>query len=131
MDIPQNEDEWKQKLTPEQYKVLREKATDAPFSGTLVDNHETGDYMCAACGSKVFDSDTKFDSGSGWPSFYDPANADAVKLVDDDSLGMHRIEVVCVTCGGHLGHLFNDAYNQPTGNRFCINSTSLEFKPGP
>jgi len=129
MDMPKTEDEWKQKLTPEQYAVLREKATDAPFAGKLVNNHETGDYMCAACGTKLFDSGTKFESGSGWPSFYDSANKDAVKLVPDDSHGMHRTEVVCATCGGHLGHLFNDATDQPTGNRFCINSTSLEFMP--
>ena len=129
MDMPQTEDEWKTKLTPEQYAVLREKATDAPFSGKLVNNHDTGDYMCAACGTKLFDSSTKFDSGSGWPSFYDPANASAVKLIEDNSHGMSRTEVVCATCGGHLGHLFNDAVDQPTGNRFCINSTSLDFQP--
>lgn len=129
MDMPKNEDEWKAKLTPEQYTVLREKGTDAPFSGTLVDNHETGDYMCAACGTKLFDSGTKFESGSGWPSFYDPANTEVVRLIEDNSHGMHRSEVTCATCGGHLGHLFNDAYDQPTGNRFCINSTSLDFQP--
>ena len=128
MDMPKTEDEWKEKLTPEQYAVLREKGTDAPFSGGLENNHETGDYMCAACGTKLFDSGTKFESGSGWPSFYDPATQDAVKLVEDTTHGMHRTEVVCATCGGHLGHLFNDAYDQPTGNRFCINSTSLDFK---
>lgn len=127
--MPQTDEEWKAKLTPEQYAVLREKGTDAPFSGALVNNHDTGDYMCAACGTKLFDSSTKFDSGSGWPSFYDPANKDAVKLVTDSSHGMERTEVVCATCGGHLGHLFNDAHDQPTGNRFCMNSTSLEFKP--
>jgi peptide-methionine (R)-S-oxide reductase len=129
MDMPQTEDEWKAKLTPEQYTVLREKATDAPFSGALVNNRDSGDYMCAACGAKLFDSTTKFESGSGWPSFYDPANAESVKLIVDDSHGMQRTEVVCATCGGHLGHLFNDARDQPTGNRFCINSTSLNFKP--
>jgi peptide-methionine (R)-S-oxide reductase len=129
MDMPATEEEWKKKLTPEQYAVLRLKGTDAPFEGKLVNNHETGDYMCAACGTKLFDSTTKFESGSGWPSFYDPATKDAVKLVDDSSHGMQRTEVVCATCGGHLGHLFNDAADQPTGNRFCMNSTSLEFKP--
>lgn len=129
MDMPKTEEEWKKKLTPEQYAVLREKATDAPFTGKLVNNHETGDYMCAACGIKLFDSSTKFDSGSGWPSFYDPANAKSVKLLEDNSHGMNRTEVVCANCGSHLGHLFNDAYDQPTGNRFCINSTSLDFMP--
>lgn len=126
--MPKNDEEWKEKLTPEQYAVLREKGTDAPFSGSLVNNHKTGDYMCAACGTKVFDSSTKFESGSGWPSFYDPAHAKAVKLVEDTSNGMQRTEVICATCGSHLGHLFKDAYDQPTGNRFCINSTSLDFK---
>jgi peptide-methionine (R)-S-oxide reductase len=129
MDMPKNEDEWKEKLTPEQYAVLREKGTDAPFSGKLVNNHDTGDYVCAACGTTLFDSKTKFESGSGWPSFYDSAHSDAVKLIVDNSHGIQRTEVTCATCGGHLGHLFNDAYDQPTGNRFCINSTSLDFKP--
>ncbi len=127
--MPLTEDEWKEKLTPQQYAVLREKATDAPFSGKLVNNHETGDYMCVACGAKLFDSSTKFESGSGWPSFYDAANTEAVKLVEDNSLGMSRKEVICAKCGGHLGHLFNDAHDQPTGNRFCINSICLAFKP--
>ena len=127
--MPQTEDEWKKKLTPQQYAVLREKGTDAPFSGKLVNNHETGDYMCVACGAKLFDSSTKFESGSGWPSFYDTANTEAVKLVEDNSLGMNRTEVTCAKCGGHLGHLFNDAHDQPTGNRFCINSTCLAFRP--
>ena len=127
--MPKTEDEWKDKLTPEQYAVLREKGTDAPFSGSLVNNHDTGDYMCAACGTKLFDSTTKFESGSGWPSFYDSAHSEAVTLVEDSSHGMTRTEVTCATCGGHLGHLFNDAYDQPTGNRFCINSTSLAFMP--
>lgn len=129
MDMPQTEEEWEQRLTPEQYAVLREKATDAPFSGNLVNNHGTGDYMCVACGTKLFDSTTKFESGTGWPSFYDTANSKAVKLVDDDSHDMHRTEVICANCGGHLGHLFNDAHDQPTGNRFCINSTCLKFQP--
>lgn len=128
MNVPQTDDEWKQKLTPEQYAVLRDKQTDAPFSGALVNNHDTGDYVCAACGTKLFESGTKFESGSGWPSFYDAVNKDAVTMVPDDSHGMRRTEVVCSTCNGHLGHLFEDAYDQPTGNRFCINSTSLAFK---
>lgn len=128
MDMPKTDEEWRQKLTPEQYAVLREKGTDVPFDGALVNYHDTGDYMCAACGTKLFDSATKFESGSGWPSFYDPANKEAVKLVEDNSHGMSRVEVTCATCGGHLGHLFKDAHDQPTGNRFCINSTSLDFK---
>jgi peptide-methionine (R)-S-oxide reductase len=120
-------DEWKAKLTPEQYHVLREKGTEHPGSGALLNNHATGDYTCAACGHVVFKSDTKFESGSGWPSFYDPANTEAIKLVDDSTLGMSRTEVQCANCGGHLGHVFNDASDQPSGQRFCINSVSLGF----
>jgi peptide-methionine (R)-S-oxide reductase len=122
------DDEWKKKLTSEQYKVLRKKGTEAPFSGELLHNHKTGNYTCAACGATVFKSDTKFDSGTGWPSFYDPANTEAVKLEEDKGYGMHRIEVTCANCGSHLGHVFNDAYDQPTGMRFCINSAALDFK---
>lgn len=116
------------KLTPEQYHVLREKGTEAPFSGKLLNEHQTGDFVCAACGNVVFKSDTKFDSGSGWPSFYDPANTQAVKLTEDASHGMHRVEVSCAHCGSHLGHVFNDAPDQPTGMRFCINSAALDFR---
>jgi peptide-methionine (R)-S-oxide reductase len=121
-------DEWKDKLTPEQYHILREKGTEMPGTGKLLHNDKTGDYMCGACGQVVFKSDTKFDSGSGWPSFYDVANTDAVKLVDDSSLGMSRVEVECSNCGSHLGHVFNDVPDQPTGMRFCINSAALDFK---
>ncbi|HVV25521.1 MAG TPA: peptide-methionine (R)-S-oxide reductase MsrB [Candidatus Saccharimonadales bacterium] len=120
-------DDWKDKLTPEQYHVLREKGTEAPFSGKLLHNHKTGDYTCAACGNVVFKSDTKFDSGSGWPSFYDVANTTAVKLQEDASHGLRRVEVLCAKCGSHLGHVFHDAPEQPTGLRFCINSAALGF----
>ncbi len=126
-----SDDEWKKKLTPDQYKVLREKGTEAPFSGKLLHNKDSGMYTCAACGAELFSSDTKFDSGSGWPSFYDVATKGNVKLVDDDSHGMHRTEVVCNNCGGHLGHVFDDATDQPTGKRYCINSCSLDFVPKP
>ena len=123
-----SDEEWRKKLTPEQYEVLRDRGTEAPFSGSLLHEKGSGDFVCMACGSVVFKSDTKFDSGSGWPSFYDPANTDAVRLVEDTSHGMHRVEVLCANCGSHLGHVFNDAPDQPTGMRFCINSCALDFK---
>jgi len=128
MSMDLSDDEWKKRLTPEQYHVLRESGTEAPFSGKLLHQKGSGDYVCMACGAVVFKSDTKFDSGSGWPSFYDPANTEAVRLKEDASLGMHRVEVTCANCGSHLGHVFNDAPDQPTGMRFCINSAALDFK---
>ena len=123
-----SEEEWKERLSPEQYKILREKGTEVPFTGPLLNNHDKGDYVCAACGAVVFKSDHKFESGSGWPSFYDVAASDAIKLSDDTSMGMQRIEVQCANCGGHLGHVFDDAYDQPGGKRYCINSISIDFK---
>src|ERR1700712_90825 len=104
-----NDDDFKAKLTPEQYHILREKGTEAPGTGKLLHENSAGDFVCGACGKVVFKSDTKFDSGSGWPSFYDPANTEAVKLIEDDSLGMARVEVECANCGSHLGPVFNDA----------------------
>ena len=127
MSMSLTEEQWKKRLTPAQYKILRQKATEAPFSGKLLHEYDSGDYLCGACGQVVFKSDTKFDSGCGWPSFYDPANTKAVKLVEDVSFGMHRVEVTCANCGSHLGHVFNDAPDQPTGMRFCINSAALDF----
>lgn len=116
---------WKQKLTPEQYAVLRKKGTEAAFSGKFLHEKRDGMYNCAACGKALFASDTKFDSGTGWPSF-DDAIPGSTKLVEDNSLGMHRTEVVCANCGSHLGHLFYDGHTA-TGKRYCLNSVSLEF----
>lgn len=125
------DEEWQKELTPEQYHILREKGTEAPFSGKLLRNDKTGDYTCAACGQLVFTSDTKFDSATpgleGWPSFSEVASNKAVKLVDDNSLGTRRTEVVCQNCGSHLGHLFEDPAS-PNGQHYCINSTALNFE---
>ena len=123
-----DENQWKKKLTPEQYRVLREKGTEKPFTGKLLNNKEKGMYVCAACGASLFNSDTKFESGTGWPSFYDVAEKGNVKLKEDYDYGMRRVEVICKKCGGHLGHVFNDAPYMPTGKRFCINSCTLNFK---
>ncbi len=125
--MPKSEKEWKEKLTPAQYRVLRGKGTELPFTGKFVHNKEKGTYFCAACGTQLFSSGTKFDSTSGWPSFYEPANTKNVILKGDYSHGMHRVEVACAKCGGHLGHVFDDGPT-PTGKRFCINSCALDFK---
>ena len=125
--IPEkSESDWKRELTPEQYHVLREAGTEAPFTGKLLHNKEAGTYACAACGAPLFKSETKFDSGSGWPSFYEPLTPNSVKLLEDDSLGTVRTEVRCASCGSHLGHVFDDG-PQPTGQRYCMNSVSLDF----
>ena len=121
------ENEWRKKLTREQYKVLREKGTERPFTGKYWDNHEKGKCYCAACGAPLFDSDTKFESESGWPSFYAPVDENQIDTQTDRSLGMTRTEVLCKNCGGHLGHVFPDG-PKPTGKRYCINSISLDFK---
>ncbi len=121
-------DGWREDLTAEQYAILREKGTEAPFSGALLHNKDSGMYQCGACGQSLFESGTKFDSGSGWPSFYD-ALPNSVKLERDSSHGMERVEALCGNCGGHLGHVFDDVPDQPTGQRYCINSLSLTFKP--
>jgi len=123
---PASEDEWRSRLSSERYEVLRRSATEPPWSGEYVHHHADGTYRCAGCGTVLFDSATKFDSGSGWPSFFEPSTADAVELRPDHSLGTERTEVVCRSCGGHLGHVFDDG-PAPTGQRFCINSLALEF----
>lgn len=123
-----SEEDWKKTLTPEQYHVIREKGTEAPFTGIYVNEHQRGMYACAACGNELFSSDTKFDSGTGWPSFWAPVSDDKISLVPDNSAGMHRTEVTCRRCGAHLGHLFDDGPT-PTGQRFCLNSISLKLNP--
>ncbi len=121
-------DDFKNKLTPEQYAVMREGATEAPFSGKYWDEHTKGVYKCAACGQVLFSSDAKFDSGTGWPSFTEPANLEHVELRADDSHGMHRTEVICKNCGSHLGHIFDDGPADKGGKRYCINSVCLELE---
>lgn len=119
--------EWRKELSPERYRVLREAGTEPAFTGALLHNEEAGTYTCGACGRELFTSDTKYDSGSGWPSFYDAIDDKAVVLLDDGSLGVPRIEVRCGTCGSHLGHVFDDG-PKPTGQRYCMNSLALDFK---
>jgi peptide-methionine (R)-S-oxide reductase len=127
MDTETSKDEWKKKLTKEQYEVLREKGTEPAFTGKYWNQHERGVYKCAGCGTPLFSSETKFESGSGWPSFYEPMDEAKVQEEKDTSHGMVRTEVLCKNCGGHLGHVFEDG-PKPTGCRYCINSISLDFE---
>jgi len=127
--LEKTEAEWREELSPEEYQVLREKGTERAFSGAYWDNHDDGVYRCRACGQELFSSDTKFDSGTGWPSFWEPSESDAVELRPDNSFFMKRTEVVCARCGSHLGHVFDDG-PEPTGQRYCLNSCSLELDEG-
>ena len=126
--ITKTEEQWRAELAPEAYEVLRHGAAERPFTGAYVHNHEDGTYRCAGCGAELFGSDTKFESGTGWPSFTEPANAANVELIEDRSHGMIRTEVRCANCGGHLGHIFDDGPG-PTGQRWCMNSCALAFEP--
>ena len=124
--INKSEEEWREELSPEEYHILREKGTERPFSGKYYKTKESGIYRCAACGNKLFNSETKYESGSGWPSFWAPIDPENLEMQPDNSLGMRRKEVVCSRCGSHLGHLFDDG-PRPTGQRYCINSMSLDL----
>jgi peptide-methionine (R)-S-oxide reductase len=127
--VQKTDEQWRAELSPEEYAVLRHAGTEQPWTGALLDEHRDGVFKCRACGNVLFESGTKFESGSGWPSFYDAANTDAVELVDDSTLGMRRVEVRCARCHSHLGHVFDDAPQTPTGDRYCMNSLSLTFDP--
>ncbi len=129
--VRKTDQEWREQLTPEQYHILRQAGTERPFTGEYVDTEEDGLYACAACGNPLFSSDTKFHSGSGWPSFWDVISQGNVETHEDLSHGMRRTEILCARCGGHLGHLFPDGPRDQTGLRYCINSAALEFKHKP
>jgi peptide-methionine (R)-S-oxide reductase len=127
--VVKTDEDWRKELTPEQYAVTRKAGTERAFTGPYVDNHETGAYDCVCCGTELFSSDTKFDSGSGWPSFTEPANLEHVELRSDNSHFMRRTEVVCKNCDAHLGHVFDDGPREAGGMRYCINGCALDFKP--
>ncbi|WP_149203643.1 peptide-methionine (R)-S-oxide reductase MsrB [Actinotalea subterranea] len=126
-DVTKSEEQWRAELSPEEFAVLRQAATERPWTGELLEEKRVGTYSCRACGQVLFQAETKFDSHCGWPSFYAPKAQDAVELIEDRSLGMVRTEVRCARCGSHLGHLFDDAPQTPTGDRYCMNSVSLAF----
>lgn len=128
--VKKTEDEWRAELGDEQYAVLRQSATERAWTGELLDEKRAGLYTCGACGVELFKSGTKFDSGCGWPSFYESIRPDAVQLIEDNTLGMQRTEVRCANCGSHLGHVFPDGFGTPTGDRYCMNSLALNFTAG-
>jgi peptide-methionine (R)-S-oxide reductase len=130
-NVTKTEDEWRRELGPEQYSVLRQAATERAWTGELLDEDRAGIYTCAACNAELFKSGTKFDSHCGWPSFYESVRPEAVELIDDNSMGIHRTEVRCANCGSHLGHVFDDGFGTPTGDRYCMNSLSLNFTEDP
>ena len=127
--VTKSDEQWRDELDPDRFAVLRQAATETPFTGELLEEDRAGLYTCGACGNELFESGTKFDSGCGWPSFYESVRPDAVELIEDDSLGMMRTEVRCAACGSHLGHVFPDGFGTPTGDRYCMNSLALSFEP--
>jgi peptide-methionine (R)-S-oxide reductase len=128
-NVDKTDAEWREELDPNQFAVLRQAATERPWTGELLDEERAGIYTCAACNAELFKSGTKFDSGCGWPSFYESVRPEAVQLIEDNTLGMKRTEVRCANCGSHLGHVFPDGFGTPTGDRYCMNSISLNFAP--
>lgn len=128
-EIERTDEQWREILNPQEFQVLRQASTERPWTGPLLDEARPGVYSCRACGNELFKAETKFDAGCGWPSFWEPLRPEAVKHVEDNSLGMRRVEVLCAKCGSHLGHVFPDGFGTPTGDRYCMNSVSMEFSP--